>query len=106
MSFSSILGGGGGGGGSTSATDPQATKLLGDILQGNTDEQNKQADFTGRLNDLATLAASQARTLGIAQASRTAAATAGNKWITSGSGYAGVSGDSRQLGGQPWTLGA
>jgi hypothetical protein len=107
MSFaSSLLGGGGGGGGGGYVADPNASKLLGQILQGNTDEQNKQADFTGQLNDLTTLADAQAKTLGIAAASRTAAATAGNKWITSGNGYQGVTGDSRQLGGQPWTLGA
>lgn len=105
MSFaSSLLGGGGGGGGYV--PDPNGQKLLGQILQGNTDEQNKQADFTGQLNDLTTLAATQARTLGIAAASRTAASTAGNKWITTQNGYGGVTGDSRQLGGQPWTLGA
>lgn len=106
MSFASSLLGGGGGGGGPGAANPQATSLFNQIIQGNKDEATKQDEFTGQLNDLVTLAAAQSKTLGIAAASRTAAANAGNKWITSGSGYAGVTGDSRQLGGQPWTLGA
>ena len=104
MSFASSLLGGGGGGGS-SPTDSSATDLFNQIIAGNKDEETKQKDYTDMLSGLVGIASNQSRQLGIADASRRMAAAGGNKWIQSGSGYTGIAGDSRQLGGQPWNLG-
>ena len=76
------------------------------MLNAQATEENRLKDETRKFDELAGLAAQEAKTLGDAQKNRVDQTMRNpNPWITSGAGALGIPGASRTLGGPAFVLG-